>query len=108
VRGTDALTDWNLVADFHFALMPAGVYGFLYAPGTYQNKAHRPGSYLFWLTHGFDTTSYPNGAYQLQVLAEDTRYNVGSRTVDFVIANSSPPVPPSLAPGMQSPLRQPY
>jgi murein DD-endopeptidase MepM/ murein hydrolase activator NlpD len=108
VRGTDALTDWNLVADFHFALMPAGLYGFLYAPGTYQNKPHRPGSYLFWLTHAFDTTSYPDGGYQLQVLAEDTRYNLGSGNVDFTIANGAPPVPTDLAPGMQSPLRQPY
>ena len=108
VRAGVGVTDWNLVADFQFALMPAGLYGFLYAPGTYQNKAHRPGSYLFWVTHAFDTTSYPDGAYQLQVLAEDTRYNLGSSTVDFTIANGAPPVPPSLAPGMQSPLRQPY
>ena len=101
-------TGWNLVADFDFALMPAGIYNVLYAPGTYQNKGHRPGSYLFWLTHGFDTTTLPDGQYELQVLAEDTRFNLGWGKVDFTIANGSPPTPPGLAPGMQSPLRQPF
>jgi len=108
LRGGASVTDWNLVADFDFALMPAGIYGFLYAPGTYQNKGHRPGSYLFWLTHAFDTTTLPDGQYELQVLAEDTRFNLGWGKVDFTIANGSPPTPPGLAPGMQSPLRQPF
>jgi hypothetical protein len=88
--------------------MPAGLYGFLYAPGTYQNKGHRPGSYLFWVTHGFDTTMVPDGAYRLQVVAEDTRYNRGLGTLDVTIANGGPPEPQQLAAGMQSPLRRPY
>jgi hypothetical protein len=108
VQGAAPVTGWTLVADFQFALMPAGLYGFLYAPGTYQNKGHRPGSYLFWVTHGFDTTTVPDGTYRLQVLAEDTRYNRGLGTLDVTIANGGPPEPQQLAPGMQSPLRRPY
>lgn len=107
LRGGERLTDWNLAVDFHFALMPASLYNWVYAPGTYQNKANRPGHYLFWVAHGFDTTGFADGTYQLEVLAEDTRGNTGSATLDFTIANGSPPVAPSLAPGIASPFRRP-
>jgi murein DD-endopeptidase MepM/ murein hydrolase activator NlpD len=107
LRGTAAVTDWNLAVDFHYALMPAGVYGWIYAPGSYQNKAHRPGRYLFWLTHELDTSGLEDGAYRLEVLARDTRGNEGSGTLDFTVDNGAPPVAPSLAPGIQSRWRRP-
>jgi murein DD-endopeptidase MepM/ murein hydrolase activator NlpD len=100
LRGTEALGDWNLAVDFHFALMPASLYNWIYASGSYQNKAHRPGRYLFWIAHGLDTTSLADGAYRLQIIAEDTRSNVGSGTLDFTVANGAQPVAPSLAPGV--------
>ena len=99
-RGSTALTGWNLVADFHFTLMPEAIYNWIYAPGTYQNKANRPGHYLFWLTHGFDTTALPDGTYRISVLAEDTRFNAGTASLDFTVANSAPPQSYPVAPGM--------
>jgi hypothetical protein len=79
--------DWNLEADFGYALMPGTVYWSVYAPGTYQNKAHRPGRYIFWLTRGLDTTTLPDGRYRLDVKAEDTRWNSSTASLDFTIAN---------------------
>ena len=106
-RSGAAVTDWTVAIDFHFALMPAGMYGWLYAPGTYQNKANRPGHYLFWIAHGLNTTGLADGPYRLEVLARDTRGNDGSGTLDFTVANGAPPVAPSLAPGIQSRWRRP-
>ena len=88
-----ALTGWNLSANFMWSLMPNALYPYLYAPGTYQNKANRPGRYLFWITHGLDTTSLPNGSYRITVFAQDTRYNQGAASFDFVVANPGPLAP---------------
>jgi murein DD-endopeptidase MepM/ murein hydrolase activator NlpD len=101
-QGPTALTDWNVAVDFHFALMPESLYNAIYAPGTYQNKANRPGRYLLWLTHGLDTTTLADGRYRISVLAEDTRFNLGTASLDFTIENGRPPVRPVLAPGMAS------
>jgi hypothetical protein len=60
----------------------------MYAPGTYQNKPHRPGQYIFWLAHGFDTTNLANGSYTLDVLASDTRNNIGTASVALTIAHA--------------------
>ena len=87
------LTEWNLSADFTLTLMPGGVYSYVYAPGTYQNKPNRPGRYLFWITHGLDTTTLANGTYRITVFAEDTRFNESSRSLDFVVANAGPQTP---------------
>jgi len=101
-RNGVAITDWNLSVDFHYALMPASLYNWIYVPGTYQNKANRPGNYLFWITHGLDTTTLGDGRYRIDVLAEDTRGNVGTNGLDFTVANGGPAVPPILAPGVQT------
>ena len=63
------------------------LYGFFYAPGTYQNKPHRPGRYLYWAVHALDTTKLPNGTYRFEVAASDTRGNRGTAAVDLTIAN---------------------
>ena len=77
----------DLVAYFGFGLPQNGFYDWIYAPGTYQNKAFRPGDYVFWLLHGLDTTSLPDGRYQLTVYAENTRRHIGSTTFTFQTAN---------------------
>jgi hypothetical protein len=99
-RDSTPLSGWNLVADFHLALMPESLYNWVYAPGTYQNKANRPGNYLFWLTHGFDTTALADGSYRITVRAEDTRYNVGEGSFDFTVANGGGPRSYPPAPGV--------
>jgi murein DD-endopeptidase MepM/ murein hydrolase activator NlpD len=106
-RGDVAVTDWNVAIDFHFALMPAGMYSWLYAPGTYQNKVNRPGRYVFWLAHALDTSTLANGRYTLDVLAADTRWNLGSGSLAFTVANVSSSPGVVVAPGMQSRSRKP-
>jgi murein DD-endopeptidase MepM/ murein hydrolase activator NlpD len=86
---TGAVVESSLAAYFDFALPAADLYTWIYAAGTYQNKPHRPGQYLFWLAHALDTTNLPNGNYTLDVLASDTRNNIGTATVGLTIANSA-------------------
>ena len=85
--GTGAVLESNLAAYFDFALPSADLYTWIYAPGTYQNKPHRPGQYIFWLAHALDTTSLRNGTYTLDVLASDSRNNIGTASVALTIAN---------------------
>ena len=85
---TGALVDWYTVADFAFGLPPADLpYSWIYAPGSYQNKAHRPGNYLFWAMHSLDTTAFPDGRYTLTVTAADDRWNMGTSVVPLQFAN---------------------
>ena len=63
------------------------LYGTVYAPGTYQNKPHRPGRYLYWVAHDLNTARFPNGTYTLEILARDSRGNVGSLTMPVAFAN---------------------
>jgi hypothetical protein len=102
LRNGAPLSDWNLGVDFHYALMPAAAYGWIYAPGTFQNKGNRPGGYLFWVAHDIDTSALGDGHYQVQVLADDTRGNAASNTLDFTVANGAPAEAPSVAPGMRT------
>ena len=81
---------------------PNGLYNWMYAPGSYQNKANRPGHYVFWLAHGLDTATLPDGRYELTVSAENTRGQVGTVTISLVTANgvgSAGVTTPILQPG---------
>jgi hypothetical protein len=85
---TGTLVEWNTVADFQSGLPPADLpYGWVYAPGTYQNKAHRPGNYVFWGAHSLDTTAFPDGRYTLTISAADDRWNVGAVSVALQFTN---------------------
>jgi len=87
---TGALAAWYTVADFHDGLPPPSEpYGWIYAPGTYQNKPQRPGNYVFWLAHDLDTTNLPDGTYTLVVTASDTRHNVGTASLPITLANGT-------------------
>lgn len=87
LTGPDGYSQSALVADFQRGLPPNWLYGWIYAPGTYQNKPFRPGHYLFWLVHGLDTSGLPDGRYRLTVYAENTRRRIGSTTFTFDTAN---------------------
>jgi Peptidase family M23 len=62
----------------------------VYAPDTAQNNPNQPGSFHFWLKRGFDTTHYPDGNYQLEVEASDTRGNTGTHSLAITLANTNP------------------
>jgi murein DD-endopeptidase MepM/ murein hydrolase activator NlpD len=97
-RVAPATISWDLVdaagdvvesrvaVSFDFAL-PSRPYDWIYAPGTYQNKPHRPGNYVYWITHALDTTALADGTYRLDIFASDTRHNVGIGGVDLTVAN---------------------
>jgi murein DD-endopeptidase MepM/ murein hydrolase activator NlpD len=82
-----AVVQSSLTVSFDVILPANALYDWIYAPGTYQNKPHRPGRYLFWVAHALDTTAFPNGTYMLQVEAADTRHNVGVSSTPVTIAN---------------------
>lgn len=79
----------SLAVNFQFGLPSNGLYNWIYAAGSYQNKPHRPGEYLYWVVHGLDTTGMPNGSYTLEVGAVDTRNNLGTSSVNLTIANAA-------------------
>ena len=87
LAGPEALERWRTAVDFRWSLLPQADFTLVYAPGTRQNRANRPGRYSYYLLHDWDTTALPNGAYRLQVEAADTRGNVGSYVLPFVVAN---------------------
>jgi hypothetical protein len=78
---------FHVTVDFDFDLPANDLYPSIYAPGSYQNKAHRPGHYLFWVARSFDTTTLANGSYRLEVDASDTRHHTGTAAIDFTVAN---------------------
>jgi hypothetical protein len=85
-RGSTVMQS-SLSAYFARWLPPNALYNWIYAPGTYQNKAFRPGNYLFWLDHALDTTAVPDGTYRLEIAADDTRGNIGAQSIDLTVAN---------------------
>ena len=84
---TPALVRWSVAhngrrviatrtaADFRSALLPPRLYDSIYAPGTRQNRASKPGHYRFYLAHGLDASRLPAGPSRLRIEAVDTRGN---------------------------------
>jgi hypothetical protein len=60
----------------------------VYAPDTTQNNPNQPGVFHFWLKRGFDTSRFPNGAYQLEVEASDVRGNSSTSSLALELANT--------------------
>jgi murein DD-endopeptidase MepM/ murein hydrolase activator NlpD len=87
VNSSGVMVESAFTVNFDYTLPLNALYSWIYAPGTYQNKPHRPGQYIFWIFHGLDTTAFPNGTYTLEVMAGDTRRNVGTATVAFDVSN---------------------
>jgi hypothetical protein len=87
VRGQNTVRQWQTPVDFRTFLLPIDLFTFVYAPGTFQNKAGRRGRYDFYLAHQFDTRVLPNGSYVLQVDALDEQENVGQALFAFTVRN---------------------
>jgi hypothetical protein len=80
-------TRWETAVDFRFALLPDGLFNLVYARGTKENRAGRPGRYVFYLDEGWSSAQLRNGSYRLVAGAWDTRGNGGYGTLSFTIAN---------------------
>jgi murein DD-endopeptidase MepM/ murein hydrolase activator NlpD len=87
VQGQTTIKPWETAVDFRTFLLGKSLFRFVYAPGTYQNKANRPGRYEFYLAHEFATGLFPNGSYVLQVDALDDQENLGQASFAFTIRN---------------------
>ncbi len=80
---------WRIAVDFRLSLLPRSLFNLVYAPGTRENRAARPGDYRFYLARGFDTSTLPPGLYHLQVWAADTRRNRAIALLPFTVATQS-------------------
>jgi hypothetical protein len=80
-------TRWKTAVDFRSTLLPNALFHLVYAPGTKQNRAGRPGRYVFYLKAGWSSAKLRNGSYRLQVGAWDTRGNSAFGALPFTIAN---------------------
>ena len=87
IRNGSEVLPWQTAADFSTWHKPSE-YDLIYAPGTVQNRPLAPGKYVFWLTRGLDTQTFPDGTYELEVAASDTRGNTGTSSINFTIANT--------------------
>jgi len=81
---------WKTAVDFRSTLMPSALFNLVYAPGTRQNRAGRPGNYNFYLKQAFRTTKLRDGPYRIQVAAFDSRGNSAHSTLAFTVANRTP------------------
>ena len=80
-------TRWKAAVDFRLGLLQNVLYNLVYAPGTRQNRAGRPGRYVFYLRAGWSSAKLRNGSYRLVVGAWDTRGNSAYGALPFTIAN---------------------
>ena len=88
VQGQNTVRQWETPVDFRTFLLPLNLFNFVYAPGTFQNKAGRRGRYEFYLAHGLDTRVLANGSYVLQVDALDEQENLGQASFAFTVTNA--------------------
>jgi hypothetical protein len=86
-RGARTIRPWHEPIDFGGGLLPQAAFTRIYAPGTRQNRAGRPGLYRFYLAHTWSTRLLPDGHYHLEVEATDLHGHTGSRTLAFTVAN---------------------
>lgn len=87
LHGHTEIQSWKVAADFRAAMISNARFAAVYAPGTRQNHANVPGLYRFWIARGWDTRSRPDGSYELEVEASDTRGNGTRRRLAFTLAN---------------------
>jgi hypothetical protein len=80
------LSEWRTAYDVRFLLPPVAFFN-IYAAGTRQNRPNRRGWYRFYLAHGWNSASVPNGKYTVQVAASDTRSNLALERYAFTIRN---------------------
>ena len=78
---------WHTPIDLSKRLLPADLFDVVYAPGTRQNRAGRPGRYRFVLARSWTTSVLPDAAYRLEVEAADERDNRARVRLPFTIAN---------------------
>ena len=87
-RGDRTVRPWHTPIELGKTLLPQDAFRRIYAPGTRQNRAEKPGLYRFYLAHTWSTTLLEDGPYRLEVEASDLRGNTGRLHLNFAIANN--------------------
>lgn len=78
---------WRTPVDLTRRLLPRELFDAVYAPGTRQNRAGRPGRYVFYLAHTWTTALLPDGPYRLEAEALDERGNSARVRLPFTLVN---------------------
>jgi hypothetical protein len=86
-RGGMTVRPWHTPIDFSQGLLPQDTFGWVYAPGTRQNRAGKPGLYRFFLAHTWSTRLLPDGDYRIEVEASDLYGNTGGLELPFTLVN---------------------
>jgi hypothetical protein len=88
LRGTTVVRRWHTPVDFTKTLIPKERFDAIYAPGTRQNHAGKPGLYRFYLAHTWSTQLLADGVYEVEVEAADLAGNTGSMRAPFAVVNN--------------------
>jgi hypothetical protein len=88
LRGGAVVRKWHTPVDFTKGLLPQDRYKTIYASGTRQNRAGKPGLYRFYLAHTWSTQQLPDADYRLEVEASDLAGNTGQLRVPFRLVNN--------------------
>ena len=83
----DAASAWRTAIDFSHSIPASGSFDLVYAPWTRQNKPWRTGRYRLHLARGWDSRTWANGSYRLEVLVVDSRGNRSSSSTPFSLRN---------------------
>jgi len=87
VRGGSSVTGWRTAVDFRLTYPSNDRWSWTYTSWTRQNKKIWDARYGFYLAHGFDTRTVPDGKYVVEVTATDIRGNTGHGSFPLTIAN---------------------
>jgi len=87
-RAGRTVRPWHTPVDLGEELLPREAFRRIYAPGTRQNRAGKPGLYRFFLAHTWSTSLLDDGPYTIEVEASDLRGHAGRLALPFTIANN--------------------
>ena len=86
-RAGRTVRPWHTPVDLGEELLHREEFRRVYAPGTRQNRAGKPGLYRFFLAHTWSTSLLDDGPYSIEVEASDLRGHAGRLARPVTIAN---------------------
>lgn len=89
LSGNRAVRTWRTAADFRHEMLQPSQFDRIYAPATTQNHEGEPGLFCFNLARHFDTRTFPDGTYRLEIELRDTRRNASVTEKTLTIDNRS-------------------
>jgi hypothetical protein len=87
LHGRKVVRPWHEPVDFTRGLIARDLFSVVYAPGTRQNHAGKPGAYRFFIAHTWSTWTLPDGLYRIEVSAKDISGNRASASLPITIRN---------------------